>query len=350
MKKKNSGVITIEDLAKEAGVSAGTVDRVLHNRGRYSQASEEKVRGAIKKLGYKPNLMARNLAKQKTCRLACLIPRVHQRQEYWTFPANGMQKCIQEFNLHHITLDFFEYGRRDRTEFRQKAQSCLEGEYDGYILAPLISDLSLEFLKKISPHTPVVFFNSDLPDTQRLAYVGQRNYRGGKLAAWLMNLLVQGNTEQTIRIISPTVENYHLDRRILGFQENLHSPHSLIYLDDAQNQEEVIFASLDQNIPQKSTSGIFVSDSSAYIVASWLKSRQIKIPLLGYDLIKANCQGVQEGYIDVLLNQRPYQQGYDSLRLLIQYLLMEKRDFSDIIMPIDIITSDNIEEFLSLVE
>ena len=51
--------ITIFDVAECAGVSKGTVDRVLHNRGEVSKTSAEKVRKAIEELGYEPNLYAR---------------------------------------------------------------------------------------------------------------------------------------------------------------------------------------------------------------------------------------------------------------------------------------------------
>ena len=44
--------ITIFDVAEKAGVSKGTVDRVLHNRGEVSRKSAEKVRKAIEELNY----------------------------------------------------------------------------------------------------------------------------------------------------------------------------------------------------------------------------------------------------------------------------------------------------------
>ena len=47
--------ITIFDVAEKAGVSKGTVDRVLHNRGEVSRKSAEKVRKAIEELNYEPN-------------------------------------------------------------------------------------------------------------------------------------------------------------------------------------------------------------------------------------------------------------------------------------------------------
>ena len=59
----------IKDIASMAGVSAGTVDRVLHNRGRVSEEALKKVKKALKKIDYQPNLIARSLASKKICRI-----------------------------------------------------------------------------------------------------------------------------------------------------------------------------------------------------------------------------------------------------------------------------------------
>ena len=55
---KDAEKVTINDVARAAGVSKGTVDRVLHNRGEVSAKSREKVLKVIEELGFKPNLYA----------------------------------------------------------------------------------------------------------------------------------------------------------------------------------------------------------------------------------------------------------------------------------------------------
>ena len=48
--------ITIKDIAEIAGVSVGTVDRVLHNRANVSQSAREKVAKALKNMNYHPKV------------------------------------------------------------------------------------------------------------------------------------------------------------------------------------------------------------------------------------------------------------------------------------------------------
>lgn len=63
--EENNKKITIADVAKLAGVSKGTVDRVLHDRGGVSRKSMEKIRQVIDELGYEPNVYASMLATRK---------------------------------------------------------------------------------------------------------------------------------------------------------------------------------------------------------------------------------------------------------------------------------------------
>ncbi|MDD6685503.1 MAG: LacI family DNA-binding transcriptional regulator [Lachnospiraceae bacterium] len=57
--------VTLEDVAKDAGVGKGTVDRVIHNRGYVSEEARRKVEQSIKKLGYQLNPVASLLARDR---------------------------------------------------------------------------------------------------------------------------------------------------------------------------------------------------------------------------------------------------------------------------------------------
>ena len=57
-----------------SGVSKGTVDRVLHNRGEVSEKSRARVLEVIQELGYRPNIYASLLASKKNHKIVCIIP------------------------------------------------------------------------------------------------------------------------------------------------------------------------------------------------------------------------------------------------------------------------------------
>jgi LacI family transcriptional regulator len=65
---------TVHDIAREAGVSLATVDRVLNGRPRVRESSINLVQAAVEKLGYVRDVSAANLAKSKQYRFAFIIP------------------------------------------------------------------------------------------------------------------------------------------------------------------------------------------------------------------------------------------------------------------------------------
>ncbi|MGL5229522.1 MAG: LacI family DNA-binding transcriptional regulator, partial [Cetobacterium sp.] len=66
--------ITIKEIAIDAGVSVSTVSRVISDSSKISESTKEKVRESIKRLNYKPNIMARGLVKKKTGVLGVIMP------------------------------------------------------------------------------------------------------------------------------------------------------------------------------------------------------------------------------------------------------------------------------------
>ena len=67
--------IRIKDVAELAGVSVGTVDRVLHNRPNVSEDARKKVEKALKDMDYRPNVYASALAYNKKYTFCCIMPK-----------------------------------------------------------------------------------------------------------------------------------------------------------------------------------------------------------------------------------------------------------------------------------
>jgi len=59
-------MVTIEDVAREAGVSTMTISRAINNSGYVKKTTRHKIENAIKKLGYRPNIIAKSLVTKKS--------------------------------------------------------------------------------------------------------------------------------------------------------------------------------------------------------------------------------------------------------------------------------------------
>jgi len=92
--------ITTADLAKLAGVSRATVDRVLNDRGGVKLETEEKILRLAKEYGYRPNHLARSLSTGKTNSIGIVIPNLRN-----SFFANLLDVItVEAHKLHYSTL------------------------------------------------------------------------------------------------------------------------------------------------------------------------------------------------------------------------------------------------------
>ena len=66
-------MVSIKDVAKQAGVGVGTVSRFINNNGYVSDDSKAKIAKAIKELGYKPNQLARNLVNNSSKLIGVMV-------------------------------------------------------------------------------------------------------------------------------------------------------------------------------------------------------------------------------------------------------------------------------------
>lgn len=87
--------VTIKEIAKECGVSITTVSRVMNNiEGSCSLETENKVKSAIKKLGYHPNPVARSLVTKKTNIVGIIIPDISNF--FFQDFAKGAEKVLNK--------------------------------------------------------------------------------------------------------------------------------------------------------------------------------------------------------------------------------------------------------------
>ena len=84
--------VTIKDIAKIAGVSRGTVDRVINNRGNVSKKVEESILTIAQELGYEKNIMASRLASAKVFEIAIVCPNPNS-DIFWELPKKGIESA-----------------------------------------------------------------------------------------------------------------------------------------------------------------------------------------------------------------------------------------------------------------
>ena len=127
--------VKIKEIAKMAGVSAGTVDRVLHKRGKVSQASLEAVERVLDEVGYRYNIHTSAISFRKTFNIAITIPNVNDG-EYWNYIKRGINHAIEEYFDVNLKCDFHYYDQFDSKSCVEAYDNVLKAEPDAVIIGP----------------------------------------------------------------------------------------------------------------------------------------------------------------------------------------------------------------------
>jgi LacI family transcriptional regulator len=350
----NNDKITIKEIARLAGVSLGTVDRVIHNRPEVSESTRNQVLKIIEELGYKPNLIARTLASKKKTVICALLPQTSKSNTYWSQPLEGVRRAEAEIEHFGVEIKYFFYNFLIEEEFQQIANSILDLKPNGVILAPLFLSHVIEFTQSCDELAiPYVFIDSKLSHTNYLSFIGQDTYLSGIIAAKLINSIVSDNASVLIANITRNFDDaISLSQRANGFKS--------FYANDVRRKRiNLLEISLnDDNDPEnivveeaifktEKLEAIYVPNSRAFIIAEQLLKHNIThLKLVGHDLIEHNNQFLNSGLIEFLINQRPQEQGYKAVMTLFNFIVLGTVPPKEDLIPIDIVIKENLHCYL----
>ena len=331
--------IRIKDIAERAGVSVGTVDRVLHDRPNVSKPAREKVEQALKEMNYQPNMYASALAYNKTYTFYLLIPK-HESEAYWEEIEEGAKKCEEIRRDFHIDLEVRFYERSDEDSFREVSEQIFEARPEGIIVVPSSLSVTREFTEKLHQASiPFILLDSYMPDLRPLSFYGQDSFCSGYFAAkMLMRQTKDG-----------LVVSKQQDNREVGFRHYMHDhfPQLTINvldlpLDGTRGEYQKMLAQYFAEHPD--THHCITMTSKAHIVGDFLlKSNRRDVQIMGYDMVGKNARCLREGSISFLIAQHAYMQGYYCVDTLFLAIVLKKKVNPVNYMPIELLMKENVD-------
>ena len=334
-----------------AGVSKGTVDRVLHKRGKVSDEAHDKVKRVLGEIDYQPNPIARNLKRNKVYRICVLMPD-WQIDPYWQPAEQGILEAINEFSAFGVIVDQYFYHPYQKESFTSKSKEILVSKPDVILMAPLFQEESIEILKECRENKiRAALFNNYINTLNGEIFVGQDLFQSGKVAAGLIDKVV--SKDATILVLHLDKED-HMELKEKGFlnyfDERDHSNHKILseavptsHQDELKKQ----VAQLYKSHPE--ITAIFITNSKSHKFVSLFSeiANSSKSPVIvGYDLLPENIDYLNKGQIEFLIHQKPKRQAYLGISYFAEYFLFGKEVPSRMLLPIDIITSENVTYYL----
>lgn len=346
--------IRIKDIAEKAGVSVGTVDRVLHERGNVSAKAKRKVDAVLEELGYERNIIASTLAYNRTIRIATIMPG-HAADSYWQQPNQGIEHAVKKVKHYGVVLEPHSFDLFDPKSFVLKAQEVLDNPPDAVLFAPLFLQESLLLLKACEEKgIPNVMVNTNVENANSLSYIGQDSYQSGVLAGRLLHFgMDEGGTVLLLNLEVGSYNAKHLIDKERGFRDYFSQfsdlPFNILSKDfeefnDKKKLKEFLEAILTEH---PKMSGIFVTNSRAWLAVECLPPQTVqKMKIVGFDLIDENLEHLGKGNIDFLINQNPVQQGYLGIMSIVNHLVVKEKVDPLQYLPLDIVVNENVEYYL----
>lgn len=318
---------TIKEIAELAGVSRGTVDRVLNDRGSVSPATAALIRDIARQLDYRPNRAGIALAAQrKNLRLGVLL--FDTGNLFFDDVWQGVFEKAEELGGYNCTVLTKKVGFSARAQADAIAEldSC---RIDGLVLSPFNDALIAGQIDCLADRgIPVITTNTDIRNARRLAFVGSDFYRCGQTAAGLMRLMTQGETRVGI-ITGSSQVLCHTDR-IRGFCDAISDRYPRIHVAATIENSDDEFESYDKTLEllhsHPEINALHFTAGGVYggcraVLAAGRKD----ICIIAYDQTPTTKELVAQDVISATICQQPALQGSLPLQLLFDYLMTGSR-------------------------
>lgn len=203
---------TISQVAKRAGVSKATVSRVLSGKGYVGQEKRERVLLAIAETGYRPNLLARNLANKSTQTIGLVVTNTLYSGNIFSELMSHSARIMEQQNRQLILAD----GKHTAEQERAAIQFLLDLRCDGVIIYPRF--LSIDELDAIiSQHKqPVLVINRRLRINDSFCIYSDQQATSQKAVSYLIE---QGH--RNIAFITGSLDSPTSQERLAGYKTAL---------------------------------------------------------------------------------------------------------------------------------
>ncbi|ACC75800.1 LacI family DNA-binding transcriptional regulator [Paraburkholderia phymatum] len=307
---------TMDDVAKLAGVSYATVERVLNGRGGVSRTKEASVLDAARKLKIDRALQE---VSTRWLRVAIVTPK--PTTPYYAALQHGFELAQKSFETNRVLchVTFFDDLEPESlaTVIGRAAQKA-----DAMIVVAYEHPLVVDAVSRVARHIPVVTVASDLPDSGRLAYVGVDNRCAGRIAGELMGRFI-GREGGKVIVIAGLHAYVGHEERDGAFRAVLRRRFpacevvaSLESHEDERSTEKLTRDAFRRYSDLRGIYNISVGDEGIARALRAIKREHATI-VIGHELNASSRQLLIEGCLDAVLDQSPFVQAVRAVEVIL---------------------------------
>lgn len=229
-------------------------------------------------------------------------------------------------------------------------ETLMQQQVDGLAISAASNDALVPVIDRaISDGIPVVSFNTNNPESKQLGFVGQELRESGQVEAEELLRLLGGKKGKVVLFSVDTGAGWSNDR-VGGFMDVM----------DKQEGIEVVGAINTGNEPQQAFNAVenaMKANPDAIAIASvdccsfvaaqkWVEQnkKQDQMVLIGHDVLPDTVEAIKKGIADVTLSQDPHRQGFDAVRVLVEFLRQGTPIPEHVNTGIVVVTKENIDD------
>lgn len=336
--------VTSKKIAELSGVSRGTVDRVLHQRGNVRPEVEKRVKEIAERLGYVPNRAGKALSsRNRPVRIGILLQSIGN--PFFDKVKEGIAAAKQEYSDFTIRCELAELKGYDISEQLAQIDRMVEKQVQLLLLTPINSpEIAGKINELAKKGIAVITLNSDIENTGRLCYVGCHYIRSGETAAGLMGLMLRAGD---VGVVTGSIKMLGHNQRINGFLSVCRREYPKLKVvdivenndDDAQSEQAVL------NMLNR-----YPEISALYFTAGGVPGGIRALERLGRsDILVITCDNTAQiqrylktGQIAATVSQKPFRQGYEATKVALEYLVSQRPPSAEIYMDNEIIIKQNL--------
>lgn len=316
--------VTLEEIARMAGVSRGIVDRVYHSRGYVKAEKAERVRQLLEQYDYRPNKLARALSvSQNKKRIAVILNSIGN--EYFDEVILGINSAAREFAAYGLRVELVRLKGFDAGDQITAINECTAQGCDALVLTPVNDPAVAARLSQIKGHgIPVITVNTDISPAARSCYIGCDYRQSGVMAGGFLRLLTGDSPVRVAVIQGSDHVKGHLER-YEGFIETLRAqPDSeIIACEPCQDDEELARVKTLEILKTSRPDYIYVVAGGLRGVMQAIRALAVPVKVISNDLTHAAYDGLRSGIIQVTVFQQPFRQGYLAVRALFEHIYQD---------------------------
>ena len=320
--------ITIKEIARLSGVSIGTVDRVLHNRGNVKKEKADLILEICRQEGYETNMLARAMMmRKKNLKVAVIInnPKKNLFSEQVKEGLEEVQKKWKDYNVAFEYYYLYERTAEEEERYLDEILAC-EVPYDGLIIKPVNDERIRSRMRAIQEQNiPIVTCTSDIDGFDPLCFVGQDHVKEGRLAANMLLKCKPGIKELSILSIQKNI--FARIQKIEGFTQYLRAANDKICIHETveylEEPEEIYRQTYEVLEKYPGAEALYAHTLHLGAVSRAVEELKRKEDLIVFSFgTKYNFRSyLESGKITFGIEEAPYKHGYYAGEEMLNYLI-----------------------------